>query len=137
MCACAYVAVCIHDLVNVGDSARARTHVRTYAPTDNNDSTSKEIRAYARNTASLQKITGLMHHVHNEQGKAPMLVIVYPGERPMNVMFYGHLDKQPHMAAGWSEGLGPCKPVIKVGGCAFQSYTGRGVHVHAGCACIH
>lgn len=62
----------------------------------------------------MQNIAGLTHHVHKEAGKSPMLVLVYPGEAPLNVMFYGHLDKQPHMAEGWSEGLGPCKAVVRV-----------------------
>ena len=29
-------------------------------------------------------------------------------------MFYGHLDKQPHLD-GWDEGTGPTTPVIKNG----------------------
>lgn len=37
-------------------------------------------------------------------------------------MIYGHLDKQPHMTEGWSEGLHPTKPVIK-GDLAY----GRGI----------
>ena len=30
-----------------------------------------------------------------------------------NLMFYGHLDKQPHMTDKWREGLHPTKPVIE------------------------
>lgn len=33
-------------------------------------------------------------------------------ECKVNVMLYGHLDKQPWME-GWAEGLGPCEPVIR------------------------
>lgn len=40
--------------------------------------------------AILQKIPGLKCHVHKEAGKSPMVAIVYPGEKPLNVMFYGY-----------------------------------------------
>jgi len=68
---------------------------------------------YVTNFADSLKIPGLKHYVHKEKGRPPMVCIVYPGEVKTNVMVYGHLDKQPHMTAGWSEGLGPCKPVIR------------------------
>jgi acetylornithine deacetylase/succinyl-diaminopimelate desuccinylase-like protein len=57
------------------------------------------------------KIPGLEHHLCNEEGKAPMLFFVYPGNGKRNIMLYGHLDKQPHMD-GWNLGTGPTTPVI-------------------------
>lgn len=40
-----------------------------------------------------------------------MLFFNLKGTSPVNVMLYGHLDKQPHME-GWKEGTGPVTPVI-------------------------
>ena len=57
-------------------------------------------------------IEGLEHRFYKEEGKCPMLIFTYPGNGKKNVMFYGHLDKQPHMTEGWKEGFGPTKPVI-------------------------
>jgi acetylornithine deacetylase/succinyl-diaminopimelate desuccinylase-like protein len=57
------------------------------------------------------KIPNLTHHVTNEEGKAPMLILKYEGDGQRNVMLYGHLDKQPHME-GWREGTGPTTPAI-------------------------
>ena len=46
--------------------------------------------------------------------KSPMIIYVVEASGPSekNVMCYGHLDKQPWMLP-WSEGLDPCKPVIR------------------------
>jgi acetylornithine deacetylase/succinyl-diaminopimelate desuccinylase-like protein len=42
-----------------------------------------------------------------------VVYIVEPsGPSKKNVMLYGHLDKQPWMLP-WSEGLDPCKAVIR------------------------
>ena len=56
-------------------------------------------------------IEGLEFHSHNEDGKAPMAIIIYPGNGKSNIMVYGHLDKQPHMD-GWKEGTGPLSATI-------------------------
>jgi len=45
-------------------------------------------------------------------GLTPLLLVEIPGQKPGNVLLYGHLDKQPEME-GWREGLGPWKPVIE------------------------
>lgn len=53
----------------------------------------------------------------------PMIVYVIEkseGASDTQIMFYGHLDKQPWMD-GWAEGLGPTKPVVR-NGCLY----GRG-----------
>lgn len=45
----------------------------------------------------------------------PLIVYVVEkseGATDTEIMWYGHLDKQPWME-GWSEGLGPCDPVIR------------------------
>jgi acetylornithine deacetylase/succinyl-diaminopimelate desuccinylase-like protein len=42
-----------------------------------------------------------------------MLIITIKGDTDKNVMIYGHIDKQPHMTEGWSEGLHPTKPVLR------------------------
>jgi len=43
-----------------------------------------------------------------------MLFFIYEGEGKENIMFYGHLDKQPHME-GWEEDKGPTTPIISEG----------------------
>jgi len=50
----------------------------------------------------------------HEPSKTPMIFIEVEGTSPESevVLFYGHLDKQPHMV-GWRENLGPTKPVIE------------------------
>jgi len=45
-------------------------------------------------------------------GRTPLLLVDIPGDRKGNILMYGHLDKQPEMD-GWSDNLGPWKPVIK------------------------
>lgn len=59
------------------------------------------------------KIENLSWHVSKEEGRAPMLFLVYEGEG-RNIMLYGHLDKQPHME-GWDANKGPTEPVIEGG----------------------
>ncbi len=44
------------------------------------------------------------------EGRTPVLTIEIPGQTPGNILFYGHLDKQPE-AEGWDEQLGPWTPV--------------------------
>ena len=47
-------------------------------------------------------------------GRTPIILIDIPGEINKNILFYGHLDKQPEMS-GWDDDLGPYTPVIKDG----------------------
>jgi len=66
---------------------------------------------YVIEYAKGMNIEGLTHTFYEEEGKAPMLFFNYEGTSPVNVMLYGHLDKQPHME-GWKEGTGPTTPVV-------------------------
>ena len=50
--------------------------------------------------------------IKKTEGRTPIILIDIPGEKPGNVLMYGHLDKQPEMG-GWNKDLGPWKPVIK------------------------
>ena len=50
--------------------------------------------------------------VKESKGKTPIILVDIPGEKPGNVLMYGHLDKQPEME-GWNKGMGPWKPVIQ------------------------
>ncbi|KNC81937.1 hypothetical protein SARC_05766 [Sphaeroforma arctica JP610] len=68
---------------------------------------------YITDFADAQNIPGLTHRLHSEEGKSPMLCIVIEGTGKRNVMFYGHVDKQPHMEDGWDEGLGATKAVVR------------------------
>ena len=52
-------------------------------------------------------------HVKRSEGRTPLLLVDIPGKKHGNVLMYGHLDKQPEME-GWSEGMGPWRPVIKM-----------------------
>mgnify|MGYP002517610853 CR=1 FL=1 len=71
--------------------------------------------------------------VIDDEGKSPSLIFSIPATgnyaraSDKTVFFYGHLDKQPE-ATGWSNGLGPWKPVIRDGklygrGCADDGYS--------------
>lgn len=54
----------------------------------------------------------------NEAGKrrSPLIQVDIPARGAEGcVLLYGHMDKQPGLADRWSEGLGPCKPVIREG----------------------
>ena len=50
--------------------------------------------------------------VKKTKGRTPVILIDVPGNRPGNILMYGHLDKQPEMD-GWNKDLGPWTPVIK------------------------
>lgn len=66
---------------------------------------------YVKQYAESLNIEGLEVHTYNEEGRPPMVVIVYPGNGKANIMVYGHMDKQPHMD-GWKEGTGPTSAAI-------------------------
>lgn len=63
-------------------------------------------------------VKGLELELHEIPGKTPMLFGVVDATVTQNaktLMFYGHIDKQPHLTEGWREGLHPTKPVIEKG----------------------
>eukprot|EP01136_Pigoraptor_vietnamica_P016354 Opistho-1_new@60266 len=64
-----------------------------------------------------QNVQGLTLEVLREAGRTPLVFMEIPGtvqNKDLTVLLYGHMDKQPPFE-GWSEGLGPYKPVIKDG----------------------
>ena len=48
------------------------------------------------------------------ESRTPVILINIKGSLNKNVLYYGHLDKQPEMT-GWDSNLGPYKPVLKNG----------------------
>jgi acetylornithine deacetylase/succinyl-diaminopimelate desuccinylase-like protein len=61
-----------------------------------------------------QSIQGMSVEVVRLEGRTPLILIEIPGESDDTVLLYGHLDKQPEMT-GWTENLGPWKPVQRDG----------------------
>lgn len=61
-----------------------------------------------------QSIPGMRVEIRRLAGRTPLLWIAIDGELPGTALLYGHLDKQPEFV-GWSEGLGPWKPVVRDG----------------------
>ena len=55
---------------------------------------------------------GMEIDVIKEDGRTPFILINILGNTQKNVLFYGHVDKQPP-GDGWDNDLGPYKPVIK------------------------
>lgn len=64
-----------------------------------------------QNFAESLKIPNLEFHCHREEGMPPIVGIVYPGNSALNVVVYGHIDKQPHLE-GWIPGTGPLSAKI-------------------------
>lgn len=67
------------------------------------------------NNINQLEIKGLHKKVFQPEGMSPMVVYIVDkteGASDVQIMFYGHLDKQPWME-GWAEGLGPTTPVIR------------------------
>jgi len=62
--------------------------------------------------ARAQPIAGMQLEVVRLPGRTPLIFIEIPGKGDETVLLYGHLDKQPEMT-GWSDHLGPWKPVIE------------------------
>lgn len=61
------------------------------------------------------ELKGISKKIFQPEGMTPLIVYVVEkteGASDVQLMFYGHLDKQPWME-GWAEGLGPTKPVIR------------------------
>lgn len=65
-----------------------------------------------RRWCEAQDLPGVTIDVLRDEGRTPLLFIEIPGDCSGEILFYGHLDKQPEME-GWEEGLGPWIPVIK------------------------
>jgi len=60
-------------------------------------------------------VAGIHKKVFQPAGMTPLIVYIVEkseGASDTQIMFYGHLDKQPWME-GWDEGLHACKPVIR------------------------
>ena len=69
---------------------------------------------FARNLG----IKGLDIGLYEEPGKTPMVFGTIQATKPQSkksMMFYGHIDKQPHLTEGWRDGLHPFKPIIENG----------------------
>lgn len=62
--------------------------------------------------ATSQGIPGVKAEAIRLEGRTPLLYIEVPGTIDKTILFYGHMDKMPE-GEGWSEGLGPWKPVLK------------------------
>jgi acetylornithine deacetylase/succinyl-diaminopimelate desuccinylase-like protein len=61
------------------------------------------------------EIEGITKQIFHPEGMNPLIVYIIDkteGASDAQLMFYGHLDKQPWME-GWDEGLSPCDPVIR------------------------
>ena len=63
-----------------------------------------------------QGIKGLKVELITEKERTPAIFAEIEGSTPEaeTILFYGHLDKQPHMV-GWREGLSPIEPVEEDG----------------------
>lgn len=63
-------------------------------------------------------VKGMAVEMYKDEGKTPIVFgVVEPTKagKNKNIVMYGHIDKQPHLTEGWSEGLHPTKPVIRDG----------------------
>lgn len=60
------------------------------------------------------EIQGLKRHIFKSESGLPLICYVVEPTSPnyLNVMLYGHIDKQPH-GDGWHDGLGATDPVIR------------------------
>jgi len=82
-----------------------------------------------------QPIDGLQVEVVRLQGRTPLIFMEVPGSIDDTVLLYGHLDKQPEMT-GWSEALGPWKPVISDGKLYGRGGADDGYAAYASLAAI-
>ena len=66
--------------------------------------------------AKSRDIKGLNIEVSKDEGKTLFLfgdVEATKEKDAKTILFYGHLDKQPHMTEAWREGLHPTKAVVE------------------------
>jgi len=82
-----------------------------------------------------QPIEGLEVEVLRLEDRTPIIFMEVPGQIDDTVLLYGHLDKQPEMT-GWSEGLGPWKPVIRDGKLYGRGGADDGYAAYASLAAI-
>eukprot|EP00698_Gefionella_okellyi_P025084 TRINITY_DN906_c0_g1_i1.p1 TRINITY_DN906_c0_g1~~TRINITY_DN906_c0_g1_i1.p1 ORF type:complete len:294 (+),score=73.65 TRINITY_DN906_c0_g1_i1:60-941(+) len=77
--------------------------------------------------AEKQGVTGLTVEIVRLEGLTPVIYAEVPATagNTKTALLYGHMDKQPPMTEGWSEGLGPWTPVFKQGPHGKQLF-GRG-----------
>ena len=64
------------------------------------------------------KVEGYEAKLYKDEGKTSIVFgTVQPTktENVKNILFYGHIDKQPHLTEGWREGLHPFKAVEENG----------------------
>jgi len=82
-----------------------------------------------------QPIDGLQVDIVRLEGRTPLIFMEVPGTIDDTVLLYGHLDKQPEMT-GWTEGLGPWKPVIRDGKLYGRGGADDGYAAYASLAAI-
>ncbi len=82
-----------------------------------------------------QPIEGLQVDIVRLEGRTPLIFMEVPGQVDDTVLLYGHLDKQPEMT-GWSEGLGPWRPVIRDGRLYGRGGADDGYAAYASLAAI-
>ncbi|TWE14081.1 M20/M25/M40 family metallo-hydrolase [Prauserella muralis] len=101
---------------------------RDWAKTGQLDAAVDHVRAWL----AARRLPGAGVEVVRLEGRSPVLLLDVPAtpgaEDRGTVLLYGHLDKQPPVG-GWSDGLGPWKPVIEDGrlygrGSADDGYAG-------------
>jgi acetylornithine deacetylase/succinyl-diaminopimelate desuccinylase-like protein len=87
---------------------------------------------HVRDWIDARGLPGAKSEVVQLAGRSPLLLVDVPAtagaEDRGTVLLYGHLDKQPPVG-GWSEGLGPWKPVLRQGrlygrGAVDDGYSG-------------
>ncbi|TVT44438.1 M20/M25/M40 family metallo-hydrolase [Amycolatopsis rhizosphaerae] len=87
---------------------------------------------HVRGWIASRNLPGATLEVVQVEDRSPVLLVDVPAtpgaEDRGTVLLYGHLDKQPPVG-GWSEGLGPWKPVVRDGklfgrGSADDGYAG-------------
>jgi len=57
-------------------------------------------------------VVGMELKVVRLEKRTPVICIEIAGQKPGNILLYGHMDKQPEMT-GWEADLGPWQPVFK------------------------
>jgi acetylornithine deacetylase/succinyl-diaminopimelate desuccinylase-like protein len=70
-----------------------------------------------QNWISDQKVPNLSTKLYKLEGRTPLLACELPpsGSGHKDILFYGHMDKQPPQTSQWSEGLGPYLPTMRDG----------------------
>ena len=86
---------------------------RDFDPNYNTNGLQQKAVEHLKSWVDSQGIKGLKSQILKLEGLTPLLLIQITGSIPQyNVLFYGHFDKQPHMA-GWDENKAATKPVIE------------------------